>query len=107
MKTLKFKSHLVQPILNKTKTTTWRLFDDKNIIEGDKFDFVNLDNLEKFTQAMATSVTEKPFCNLTDDDWLGHERFDSDDEMYKTYSKFYNQPVDKNTLVKIIRFQLK
>ncbi len=34
MKTLKFKPHLVAQILAGTKTSTWRLFDDKNITGG-------------------------------------------------------------------------
>ena len=107
MKTLKFKSHLIKPILNKTKTTTWRLFDDKNITENDEFIFINSDTSEKFTHAVVESVIEKPFSELTDEDWAGHERFESDDLMYETYTKYYKQPVDENTLVKIIRFHLK
>jgi hypothetical protein len=44
MKTLKFKPHLVEQILTGTKTSTWRLFDDKNIMGG----------------ICSTSLTKKP-----------------------------------------------
>ena len=106
MKTLKFKSHLVQPILDKTKTSTWRLFDDKGIVEGDKFEFVNSDTQEVFAKAIATLVIEKSFQELTDDDWVGQVKFDSEKEMYKTFSKYYNKKVDKSTLIKIINFKI-
>ena len=106
MKTLKFKSYLVEPILNKTKTATWRLFDDKNLSEGDKLEFINSDTMEKFAIATITAAAEKPFCELTDEDWAGHEKYNSDNEMYEAFSKFYNKKVDKNTPVKIISFVL-
>jgi len=41
MKTLKFTPHLVEQILAGTKTSTWRLFDDKNIMGGDLPNFFN------------------------------------------------------------------
>lgn len=36
----------------------------------------------------------------------GHEKFASKEEMYATYSTYYNKTVDENTLVKIIKFEL-
>jgi len=45
---------------------------------------------------------------LTNDDWEGHEKFSSETEMYKAYTKHYGgKKVDKNTKVKIIKFKLK
>ena len=35
MKTLKFRKELSELILKKEKTTTWRIFDDKDIKQGD------------------------------------------------------------------------
>ena len=46
MKTLKFASHLVQKILSGEKTSTWRLFDDKDLQVGDGLIFVNKDTGE-------------------------------------------------------------
>ena len=93
-------------ILDETKTTTWRLFDDKNLKVGDLLVFLNSETGKEFAYAKATIVTEKLFGELTEQDWEGHERFISDSEMYKTYSEYYKQPVDKNTLVKVIKFEL-
>ncbi len=106
MKTLKFRAHLIGLILNKNKTITWRLFDDKNISPGDSLSFLDWETNKKFAQAIAMSIQEKSFKELTKQDWQGHEKFDSAQEMYKTYSKYYNRTVDENTKVKIIKFKL-
>ena len=46
------------------------------------------------------------FGYLTEEDKQGHEPFSSDEEMYKTYSGYYNIEVTSNTPLKIIKFQL-
>ena len=43
---------------------------------------------------------------LTKEDWEGHEKFKSDKEMYKTYSKYYGFEATPETNVKIIKFKL-
>lgn len=35
-----------------------------------------------------------------------HENFESDEEMYATYTKYYGRPVGPNTPVKIVQFEL-
>jgi hypothetical protein len=105
-KTIKFKDYLVELILKGEKNTTWRLFDDKDLKEGDKVDLINKDTMEKFAGAKLVKVYEKTLGTLTDADWEGHEKFASDEEMYETYKKYYGREVDKNTIVKIIRFEL-
>lgn len=106
MKTLKFRKNLSDLILLGEKTTTWRLFDDKDIQVGDKLSLLVWETKEEFNKAIVTEVKEKQFKNLTENDWQGHEKFENDKEMYKTYSKYYNQPVTENTIVKIIKFKL-
>ena len=44
--------------------------------------------------------------DLDETDMKGHEKFESKEEMYATYSKYYNKTIDENTLVKIIKFEL-
>ena len=51
-------------------------------------------------------MTEKLFCDLTEEDWQGHEKFSSEEEMHETYGRYYKQPVDQDTIVKIINFDL-
>lgn len=41
MKTLKFTLQLCEQILAGTKTSTWRLFDDKDLAVGNELQFVN------------------------------------------------------------------
>jgi len=51
-------------------------------------------------------VRETTFGELTEEDWSGHEKFESEEEMYKIYSGYYNKEVNKNSPVKIIKFKL-
>jgi len=95
MKTLKFRKKLSELILKGEKTTTWRLFDDKDISSGDEVSLMVWETKEEFAKAKIISVIEKPLGELDDDDWSGHERFSSDEEMYKTYEKYYGRKVDE------------
>ena len=106
MKTLKFRKVLSDLILPGEKDTTWRLFDDKNLSTGDSVSFLVYETKEEFAKARLTSVRETTLGELTEEDWEGHEKFSSDEEMYKTYSDYYNRQVDKDTPVKVIKFKL-
>ena len=106
MKTLKFRKELSELILKNEKTTTWRIFDDKNIEEGDRIQFLVWETKEICAEAKITKVIEKKFKDLQEDDLEGHEKFVSKEEMYATYSTYYDKTVDENTLVKIIKFEL-
>lgn len=106
MKTLKFREKLSKLILSGEKTTTWRLFDDKDLQVGDEVIFLVKETLEEFARAKLLEVTETTFENLTADDFDGHEKYSSSEEMYQTYSEFYQRTVDAKTPVKIIKFEL-
>ena len=90
MKHLKFRTHLSKLILKGEKDVTWRLFDDKDISKGDIVAFLIWDTEEKFAEAEIIDVKEKRFSELKEEDLEGHEKFSSEEEMYKTYSKYYN-----------------
>lgn len=105
-KQLKFMDWKVPLILSGKKKSTWRLFDDKNLKTGDFVDFIERPNLKTFARAKLIDILEKPFSKLTSEDKRGHEEFSSDEEMYKTYSNYYHQPIGPKTKVKIIRFKL-
>lgn len=106
MKTLKFNPNLVSLVLSGEKTSTWRLWDDKDLEVGDKVSFLNSETKEEFAVGELVKVFEKQFKDLDADDWSGHEKFNSEREMYDSYSKFYNREVTPETLVKIIHFKL-
>jgi hypothetical protein len=107
MKTLKFRSYLVPLVLSGQKNATWRLFDDKDLQEGNEVELLEFVTNRHFADATITKITEKPLGELTEEDKQGHEGFSSDEEMYKTYETYYKQPVGPKTLVKIIWFNLK
>ena len=104
MKTLKFAPELCALILEGNKTSTWRLFDDKDLQIDDVLQFINQETLEPFGVAKITSLYIKTLGTLVDSDWEGHERFNSEEEMYSTYRKYYGDRVNPNTEIKIIQF---
>ncbi len=106
MKTLKFAPNLIPSIINGEKTSTWRLFDDKNLTQGDILSFVNTENGEQFGMGNITSVVIKTLGALNDSDFVGHERYSSLEEIYSNFRKYYGDRVNENTEVKIVRFRL-
>ncbi|NTV22212.1 MAG: hypothetical protein HGB03_01415 [Candidatus Yonathbacteria bacterium] len=102
-KTLKFKKELADMILRGEKYTTWRLFDDKNITAGDVCDLLLYETKEVFSVGKVLAVRETTFAELSSEDWDGHEKFDSEETMYTTYTNYYKQPVGPHTPLKIIK----
>ncbi len=72
MKTLKFKSYLVDQILNGSKTVTWRLFDDKNLRGGDVFEIIDASTGEINGKAVIVAVGEKKIRDITDKEFDSH-----------------------------------
>ncbi|MFA7285379.1 MAG: ASCH domain-containing protein [Candidatus Paceibacterota bacterium] len=107
MKPIKFNSDLVDKILTGEKTTTWRLFDDKDLKLGDELEFINKETLETFGYGKIISLKIKTLGTLNEEDWVGHARYDSDEDMYSDFKKFYGDKVNKDTEVKIINFEFR
>ena len=105
-KTLKFRDFLADLILEGKKDSTWRLFDDKDLQEGDEVDLVNWNTGEVFGQAELVRVREKTLGTLEPEDFDGHESFASEEEMYASYRTYYGDRVGPESPVKIIRFKL-
>jgi hypothetical protein len=105
-KRLKYAQNLVPLILSGEKVSTWRLWDDKDLSEGDVVDFIEYGTDRHFATAKLTKVTERLLGELTEEDKEGHEKYSSDEEMYATLAGFYKRTVDKNTPVKIVWFEL-
>jgi hypothetical protein len=104
MRTLKFSPHLVDKIISGKKTSTQRLFDDKDLQAGDELQLVNSETGDFFGSAIITELKVRTLGTLTDEDWVGQERFPSNEEMYAIYRKYYGEDVNPDTEVKIIRF---
>jgi hypothetical protein len=105
LKTLKFVAPLPELILAGKKTSTWRLNDEKNIIVNDELSLCNTAGKE-FARAKVIEVLFSKLGNLDSQEKAGHESYASEQEMYDTFSKFYNFPVGPATEVKIIKFKL-
>lgn len=105
MKKLKFAEPLPSKILSGRKNTTWRINDDKEIIIGDLLSLCYINDIE-FAKAKVISINESTFGKLSESDKEGHEKFDSEEEMYAIYSKYYNFQVTPETNLKVIKFEL-
>jgi hypothetical protein len=106
MKRMGFSAELAELVSSDAKTKTWRLFDDKDLQAGDRVEFVNSSTQEVFARAELVSVQTKTFRELSPDDWDGHENYQSDKEMYQTYSGYYDRAVGPDTELKVIDFRL-
>jgi hypothetical protein len=106
MKTLKFSQELVELVKTGKKTTTWRLFDDKDLKTGDLVIFLRRPELTPFAEARITHVSVKSMAELTDEDRIGHEDVGTGEEIYKIYSGYYNKEVTHETEVKVIKFEV-
>ena len=104
MKKLRFAPHLVPLVLKGSKTTTWRLFDDKDLQVNDIFEMLHSETQEKFATGKITSINITTFKNLKKEDHQGHESYK---DVIKAYQKYYSdKKVDENTELKIIKFKL-
>lgn len=106
MKSLKFARHLAEMILSGQKYCTWRIDDDKELRAGEVISLIRRPELAVFAQAKILWVKETTFASLTSEDYEGHETFDSSEEMYAAYEKYYGKTVGPETVVKVVRFEL-
>jgi ribonuclease HI len=110
MKTLKFGHDFAQQILQGQKTSTWRLYDDKDLSVDDEIriiDKIDPDSPETWKvigQGKINEIVEKRLGDITQTDMDGHEPFSSKDEMLRTYKQYYGDRVTFETPVKIINF---
>lgn len=106
MKTLKFDNELADMILRKGKYSTWRIDDDKNLRAREIVSLIRRPELKEFAHAKILWVKETTFASLTEEDWEGHEKFESDEIMFKTYAGYYKKEIGPDTVLKIVRFEL-
>jgi hypothetical protein len=105
-KTLKFSPDLVPLVLSDEKYLTWRLWDDKDLKEGDMVTLIRRPGLTAFAVAKITRCTKKLFGELTEEDKRGHEPFKTDVEMYETYTGYYKRKIGPETPLKVLKFEI-
>ena len=106
MKTLKFKDFKAKWVLEGVKTSTMRLFDDKDLQEGDELELIDSDSGEIFSKAIIMEVVYKKLDEIDDVDLDGHEKWKSKDEMLQSLKKYYGNKVSWDTIVKVVKFKL-
>jgi ribonuclease HI len=110
VKTLKFDHDLAQLIVEGKKNSTWRLYDDKDLSVDDHIklvDKVNPDEPDSWQiigQGIVNEVIEKRLGDIDPEDMNGHEPFNSQEEMLRTYKQYYGDRVSLDTTVKIVNF---
>jgi ribonuclease HI len=111
MKTLKFQHDLAELILKGEKTSTWRLYDDKDLSVDDvikiidKVDDKKPDTWQVIGTVKVIEVIEKKLSAITEEDMKGHEAFNSKEHMLDTYKNYYGERVTFDTPVKIVFFK--
>jgi len=113
MKTLKLNHDLAEMVRDGNKTSTWRLYDDKDLRVNDTvelIDKVDPQNPQSWTRAGVATIdmiVEKRLGEITQADLaLAGREIKSTDEILKKYQKYYGPHVTLETPVKMIHFTL-
>lgn len=112
MKTLKLDHKLAEMVRNGTKTSTWRIYDDKDIRVNDEVELIDKVNASDPATwqlvgiARVDAVLEKRLGEINDADTEGHNSYGSREEMLANFQKYYGPQVTFETPVKIIHFKL-
>ena len=105
MKKLKFEEPLPELVISGKKNTTWRIDDEKELDVGNELSLCK-NNEEEFARAEIIWIKKTTFENLTFKDKEGHEKFNSDEDMYATYSKYMDREVNSKTKLKVVKFKI-
>ncbi|HET8669110.1 MAG TPA: reverse transcriptase-like protein [Candidatus Saccharimonadales bacterium] len=112
MKTLKLDHSLAEMVRRGDKTSTWRMYDDKDIRVNDEINLLDKVNpkdpgsWQTVGTARVDMIIEKRLGDITRVDFEGHERYASREDALKTYRDYYGPQVTYETPVKMIHFTL-
>lgn len=110
MKTLKLDHQLAELVLTGKKTSTWRLFDDKDLSVNDAVSLIDkVDPSDPSTWrvigiATIYKIIQKQLGDISEADAKGHERFASREARIQKYRHYYGQDVSAETPVKLLFF---
>ncbi len=111
MKKLKLDHDVAQQVQSGQRTSTWRLFDDKDLSVNDQVllvDKVDADDPNTWTTigtATIDRVVQRRLGDISEQDMEGQESFTSRQQMLATYQRYYGSDVSWQTPVKIISFR--
>lgn len=110
MKSLKLDHELAQQVIAGEKTSTWRVFDDKDLSVNDEIrllDKVDPERPETWHSiglARIERIIEKKIADISETDMDGHEDYATTDDIVITFRKYYGNDVTETTPIKIIHF---
>ncbi len=110
MKKIKLDHELAQAVLAGEKTTTWRLYDDKDLTVNDLVVLIDKADPEQpqtwrvIGSGRINKVVEKRVGDITPHDYEGHDPYDSREAMLADLRKHYGDRVTWDTPVKMIHF---
>lgn len=111
MKTLKLDHTLAEAVKNGTTTSTWRVFDDKNLSVNDEVVLIDKADPQEPTTwlpigiAKINRIVQKRLGDIGESDMTGHESYGSADALLAHFQKYYGKEVTLETPVKIISFE--
>lgn len=103
MKTLKFEESLVESIINGTRTSTWRLHDDKDLCIDDQVEFISRGDGQVFGKGTISQLVIKKLKDATSEELRDHN-YSSHEEMYGKFKRYYGDEVGPDTTVKMLHF---
>ena len=112
MKTLKLEHHLAELVEQGKKTTTRRMYDDKDLSVNDDVQLIDkVDPSSPATwrvvgTARINTIVQKRLGDLDAGDYEDHETVMPREKLLEHYRGFYGAQVDLDTPIKIIRFTL-
>lgn len=112
MKTLKLDHILAQQVRDGAKTSTWRLYDDKDIRVNDEVELIDKvkaadsSTWQSIGTARVNMVLEKRLGDITKSDMNGHGEYLSQEAMLADFRKHYGPQVTLDTPAKIIHFTM-
>lgn len=110
MKSLKLDHELAKLVLTGQMTSTWRVRDDKDISVDDQIELIDkVDPTDPKTWeyigvATVDHVSEKRLGDVSRDDFIGREHYQSTGQLIDTYRGYYGDDVDERTPIKMIHF---
>ncbi len=97
-------------IMQGQKSSTWRLYDDKDLSVDDQIKIIDKVDPDEPTswvvigEGVVTEVLQKKLGSVDQADMNGHEPFTNLQQMLDVYRTYYGQRVTLDTPVKIVRF---
>lgn len=101
LKKLLFAAPYPPILFTNEKTRTFRVTGGNRFNVRDNISLCYVDG-EEFGRAVIIEKYKRRFEDLKEEDWIGHERFSSEREMYSTYSKWEGFEVTQKTELDIL-----